>query len=820
MFQRRSREKGWYIKSAGEIPFGIFRRHIIVILGFILVLLVLTVLETQTVLFPAQLSGFLPSLKKPLKRGRLNYFGLLFLLIALNGFVSCKSGVVLGIPRNEVLERLKNQDIDFILKADIAKMSELRKLHPSAPFYAGLLVKAAGDSLRAEVLFEEALKSPSDKVRTAAAEQLLPLLVKKNSDSSLLSRIQKLGNHDDFENDSAVKTLVNAAQYMLGRYKAIEVPQNEDLFPSWNRGFSLLANLHLNEHLSESEKQEIRDYFLVGTMDEARRWAFGEIEKISPLWLSSAEIAAVEGRIAVYRSAFGEGINLFKAVIEDDQALFFTYIDLLHDLGRAYQFTSYQQEGIDRFSEWEGWLRTSSEIGTSLLTVNIPENRYRLLYFIGRIEQQQKHYSESIRSFIEALKWTRDMNQQDACIWYILNAVLLENPAEILSYLWEYVPLWNDDVYFADIMDRVSQYMVSSEHWEGLLEVFDLIRGGNDGETTAKYAYIIARAIMEGYLSPKMVSGTDFIKTEIASAPVTFYPSSAKDFFRIAFEKSGQSFYYKALSASFLGEEVNPFGRTAHPLYDWPKSSHKENLEFLLGFFEYGADHFAYSYFRDLPLTINEQRITARHFIQAENWYDAIRVCSVFMNRKEYETQQDDLEMFYPMPYAELIERNARDNRIPPEVFFGLIRTESAFNKDAASWAGAVGLSQLMPETALDMAGRIARRGGPDYNVDGEIDLLNPEINIYIGAWYLRYLTDYTESVVLALAAYNGGMGRVRRWRAEKPHLPEDLFLETIAYAETRDYGRRVLGAAAAYGYLYYNLSMEAVIADIFTSRL
>jgi soluble lytic murein transglycosylase len=59
-------------------------------------------------------------------------------------------------------------------------------------------------------------------------------------------------------------------------------------------------------------------------------------------------------------------------------------------------------------------------------------------------------------------------------------------------------------------------------------------------------------------------------------------------------------------------------------------------------------------------------------------------------------------------------------------------------------------------------------------------------------------------------------MGRIRRWRAAKPHLPEDLFLETIAYAETRDYGRKVLGAAAAYGFLYYDLSMEAVIADIF----
>jgi soluble lytic murein transglycosylase len=70
---------------------------------------------------------------------------------------------------------------------------------------------------------------------------------------------------------------------------------------------------------------------------------------------------------------------------------------------------------------------------------------------------------------------------------------------------------------------------------------------------------------------------------------------------------------------------------------------------------------------------------------------------------------------------------------------------------------------------------------------------------------------------MMALLAYNGGMGRVRRWRtADRNRLPEDLFLETIAFDETREYGRRVLAAAAVYGYLYYGMSMEEGVADVY----
>ncbi|MDR0623229.1 MAG: lytic transglycosylase domain-containing protein [Treponema sp.] len=189
------------------------------------------------------------------------------------------------------------------------------------------------------------------------------------------------------------------------------------------------------------------------------------------------------------------------------------------------------------------------------------------------------------------------------------------------------------------------------------------------------------------------------------------------------------------------------------------------------------------------------------------------------MGREDYEPVRADLERFYPRPFQKLIEKNARDAGLERATLFGLVRTESAFQPDVVSRAGAVGLTQLMPATAADMAGRIKAKGGPDYTENGPPDLTGPEINVHIGAFYLRYLADRLESPFLAILAYNGGMNRVRRWRSGEPDLPGDLFLETIEYPETREYGRKVLAAALAYGYLYYDLKMKPFFSDMFNDR-
>jgi soluble lytic murein transglycosylase len=189
-----------------------------------------------------------------------------------------------------------------------------------------------------------------------------------------------------------------------------------------------------------------------------------------------------------------------------------------------------------------------------------------------------------------------------------------------------------------------------------------------------------------------------------------------------------------------------------------------------------------------------------------------MRVVSKYTERDGYKTTKQDMELWYPRPFVDLVEQYAKETGIEPALLFALIRTESAFNSNIVSRAGAVGLTQLMPATAEEMAGRIRRQGGPDYTGSG-LNLQDPAANIHIGAAYLAYLNDRMGDPLLALLAYNGCMNRVRRWRtlaaryaggAAPENLPPDLFLETVEFAETRNYGRGVMAAAAIYRDLYY----------------
>jgi soluble lytic murein transglycosylase len=120
-----------------------------------------------------------------------------------------------------------------------------------------------------------------------------------------------------------------------------------------------------------------------------------------------------------------------------------------------------------------------------------------------------------------------------------------------------------------------------------------------------------------------------------------------------------------------------------------------------------------------------------------------------------------------------------------------------------------------MPQTALDTARTIARKGGPDYVVNDTVDRANPEANLHIGAYFLHHLMDTQTTPLNALLSYNGGPTRVRRW-ARASNLPPDLFMESVELKETREYGKKVLACAILYNRFYFSLKSDALVADIF----
>jgi soluble lytic murein transglycosylase len=155
---------------------------------------------------------------------------------------------------------------------------------------------------------------------------------------------------------------------------------------------------------------------------------------------------------------------------------------------------------------------------------------------------------------------------------------------------------------------------------------------------------------------------------------------------------------------------------------------------------------------------------------------------------------RDVWEAAYPKAYRELVERFCKLPRVDPDLLQALMREESALDPRALSWAGALGLTQLMLPTAQAVA-RELRLGKP--SPEG---LFDPGLNIQLGAAYLgRLLARFGGNAVYALASYNAGASTVEHWRSSRSGLELDAFVEEIPLSETRGYVKRVLRSYNAY---------------------
>ncbi len=143
------------------------------------------------------------------------------------------------------------------------------------------------------------------------------------------------------------------------------------------------------------------------------------------------------------------------------------------------------------------------------------------------------------------------------------------------------------------------------------------------------------------------------------------------------------------------------------------------------------------------------------------------------------------IDLRFPTLYRSDVLAAAVNENIDSAWIYGVMRRESGFVADIKSGAGAVGLMQLMPATAKDVARRKGRKRSGD--------LTNASNNITLGSSYLRYVsTIFAENRVLATAAYNAGPSRVKRWLPTDNSIPVDVWVDTIPYTETRRYVRAV----------------------------
>ena len=150
----------------------------------------------------------------------------------------------------------------------------------------------------------------------------------------------------------------------------------------------------------------------------------------------------------------------------------------------------------------------------------------------------------------------------------------------------------------------------------------------------------------------------------------------------------------------------------------------------------------------------------------------------------------------FPLPYELNLRSEAARNQLDPMLVAGLIRQESAFESKALSHAGAIGLMQVEPTTALKVARQLKVRYA-------RARLTDPGYNLQLGSRYLANLIQSFGTPEAALAAYNAGEDHVMQWTTGQNYLETAEFVESIPFTETREYVQIVIRNSEVYRQVY-----------------
>lgn len=541
----------------------------------------------------------------------------------------------------------------------------------------------------------------------------------------------------------------------------------------------------------------------------------------------------VEARLLLWNREYGPAMSAFALLRNEQKEAFFSLSpQVLADYGRAVQYGGDAEQGAADFLALDTAFARDELFVPEMTQKDRDARRFVLLFFAGRMLRQKGKSDEARKSFSQSLVFAPDAVQRDAVLWYLLDNSIKGESDGLLSSFEEYLPLVSDRNSVSSFLDRMQGRLLAERRYAEVIRSHLLIDEWGDPASAIRSSWIVARLVDLAYLPPEELRALLGIAESVSLRNWTDI-----QYHRI-FDSDTASFYYRSLAAIVLGKEVDPLPDSFSGKGEETAQSNADTMAGTTGTGEVGADWekedwmlwleaakkwgqmdvlpgIASSYKAIIPADILGA-IARMQSLRGE-YYQSIVTIGVLLGRAGYQLSRDELMYLYPRAWQQELDTAAMVWGVPPEIMAGLARSESAFRADVTSHAGAVGLVQIMPATGRDIAKRIAKR--VPLAMDGDNPILTDAFtNAQLGAWYLADWTKRLSSPLLALFAYNAGPGRVRQWRAERPDLPEDLFLETVPFDETRNYGRRVLAAAAVYGYLYYGYDMSLVAKDLFGS--
>lgn len=546
-----------------------------------------------------------------------------------------------------------------------------------------------------------------------------------------------------------------------------------------------------------------------------------------------AALSAVEYRVARMRAAvlerdYGKAYHDIAPVMESVLSPR-SPPAAVADAGKAFLYSNMARQGLALFASLESRAAQDAERNSGSEEADKARQvAWNALFYHARFALSLELWPDAIRLFRDAAAGATTPADADAALWYGIDAVSKQAAAEAakaavvqyrgaktkaartaaekaavargiaaqakarraaLAALVEAAPAWHDLERSADIIDGLFREALRVRDWELISAMAEGLGGHMPSSVGARVSYVAARADELGF------ARAEPREQEPASA------SLAERFAAIAADPAAP-LHYRALAAWRSGgtlELLPQEASKADPRAPEPPARRPEEESFILGFLLYGLPDLAAEEARDRldSLAPDSVRRIAAAFISADRADGAIRLAAALVTKLGDTSLRSDYELLYPRPFLADYRAIRPKPSCPEQLLYGLLRSESLFRADIVSWAGAIGLSQLMPATAAEIAEALDLRS---------YDLRSARDNLRIGAAFFSELLSESGRPLRAMMAYNAGRSRLRKWIAEAGELPDDLMLEAIGIAETRQYGRNILQASVMYGELYYGV--------------
>ena len=484
-------------------------------------------------------------------------------------------------------------------------------------------------------------------------------------------------------------------------------------------------------------------------------------------------------RLSVYEKKYNTAYEMAKELLLTKPILACSSKYIFSDFLKAFLFGSKEYEKNAKMLE--KFLHNLSP-----KTQNYELISYMASLYIARLYEKAGKEKEALKHYELAVKKALTPYDRDDSNWYKLNYELKNNFSLFMKDIKTSYPNWDNHYWYEDLVSNAIVKIMSEKKYRLLLQLYEVVGKSRLAEQKAKLQYLMAR------------SGVIFSQYLKAN-------------YRAAYNGEHNLIYYTILSAYQLNAPLEDVlykkrvKREANSLY-----SSQDAMKILKAYLDYGLySHIYKEAVRIYPtITVDEAFSFSKELRLHSLFPDSINLMQFVANSEGSVLTEEHLRAIYPRPFYNEVSKWAKEYDIPEYIMYALIRSESFFRPLVISHAGAVGLSQLMPSTAKDIARALKI---------SHYDITNPDTNVRFGSYYLsKMLKKFNGHLMPSMCSYNAGPVAVSRWLKKNTIKEEDLFVETIPYNETRNYGKKLLATACIYGMLYYNKTANEVVKEVY----